>query len=133
MEYPYLLDRVKAVMLIILVFMLFSYLLELFDTVPTAVRVLVYIGCAFIYEPLMVSSGGTIGHRLMGLKVKKVNDFNKNLSFGIAIVRFIIKAPFGWLSMFTLNDKSQALHDLATKSIVLYNNSNTAHETDTIN
>ncbi len=124
MEYPYLLDRVKAVtidfLLILLIFVLFSYIFEVFDAVPTALRVLVYLGCAFVYEPLMVSRGGTIGHRLMGLTVKKARDFNKNLSFGVAIMRFIIKAPLGGLSMFTLNEKKQGLHDLATKSIVLY-------------
>jgi uncharacterized RDD family membrane protein YckC len=73
-----------------------------------------------LYEPLLVwLTGGTIGHNLSNLRV--VDDRTQgNVSFPKAVARFIIKTVLGWFSFLIIEAtrRSQAMHDLATRSTV---------------
>jgi len=66
--------------------------------------------------------GGTVGHKIVGLKVKRESDSDKNLNVIAAILRVLMKALLGWISLLTVtsDDKKRAMHDSATGSIVLY-------------
>ena len=134
MEYPYLVTRLKAVvidlLLVLLIFILASYLFDQFEEVPNFIRATVYIVSVYLYEPFMVAKGGTLGHRLMGIKVKRSDDFECNIGLVRAVIRFILKILLGWWTFFQINPQKQGLHDLASKSIVLYNQTIT-NETST--
>lgn len=66
--------------------------------------------------------GATLGHRSMGIRVSKVSDHGKKIPFPLALVRYVIKALLGWVSLLTVgSSKSRlAIHDMAVGSVVLY-------------
>jgi uncharacterized RDD family membrane protein YckC len=80
----------------------------------------IWWGALILYEPLMVAlAGGTLGHRLMNLRV--VDDQTAtNVTVGKAIGRYLIKGLLGVLSFFsmTFSRRHQALHDMMTKTTV---------------
>ncbi|HKJ42530.1 MAG TPA: RDD family protein [Sunxiuqinia sp.] len=126
-NYPPLPDRIKASIIdaIVLISMIIgaTYLFEAIKTTPDVARAIAFLFIFLLYEPIFVSSfGGTIGHMLLGLRVKREKDQSKNVFFPLAIVRFIIKALLGWISLITVtsNSKRNALHDMAVKSIVIF-------------
>ena len=125
--YPTLPDRIKAAIIdgVILISMIVgaTYLFEAIKTTPDVARAIAFLFIFLLYDPIFVSSfGGTIGHMLLGLRVKREKDQSKNVFFPLAIVRFIIKALLGWISLITVtsNSKRNALHDMAVKSIVIF-------------
>ncbi|BAO75546.1 hypothetical protein [Winogradskyella sp. PG-2] len=65
--------------------------------------------------------GYTLGHYYSDIKVRQANKPEKKVSFPIALIRFALKASLGWLSLLTTtgSEKKQAIHDAATKSVVL--------------
>jgi len=80
----------------------------------------VWWGSLILYEPLLVALwGGTLGHRLMNLRV--VDDKSgANVSIAKAFGRYVTKAFLGILSFFTMSfsRRHQALHDIVTSSTV---------------
>jgi uncharacterized RDD family membrane protein YckC len=89
------------------------------DNFSRALGILVVIAL-LLYEPVMVSlTGGTLGHYFANLRV--VDDrHGGNVSFLKALARVVIKGALGWLSfiVITATRRSQALHDLWTRSTV---------------
>ncbi len=119
-------QRVKAAFIdsIVLLGMIYgvSELFALFETVPTAARVIAFICVFVLYDPVLTSIyGGTMGHSFSGIQVKRDGDRLSNISFPIAVLRFLLKATLGWVSLLTVsgNTKKQALHDLAAGSVVI--------------
>ena len=126
-NYASLPDRVKAALfdslLMILLIYLSSEILEMFDSVQTYVRVLIFAFIFIFYEPLFVSLfGGTIGHSRLNLSVKSLNDESKNLNFFQALIRYLFKVILGWLSLLTIGstEKKTAIHDSIVQAVVLY-------------
>jgi len=125
--YPGAFERVKAVLadsIIMIILMFFvTYLFSFFENVPDNWRIGAFVFIFFLYEPLFTSIlGGTIGHILIGIKVKRDQDESKNIAFPVAVVRFFIKAVMGMLSLLLIssNGKRKAIHDMVAGSIVLY-------------
>lgn len=125
-DYALLIDRVKAAFVdaLILIAMMFaaSEILALFDEVPNFVRIVLFIFIFILYDPLLTSFyGGTIGHSMNGLGVRKDNDSDQNIRLHLAVLRFLLKSFLGWISLLTVtgNDKKQALHDFAANSVVV--------------
>jgi uncharacterized RDD family membrane protein YckC len=125
--YPRLIRRVQAVLIdsaVLLVVFVFSvalagYLKLKNDLFGAAIAFLPVI----LVEPLLVSiKGGTIGHLILGLRVRSTFD-NKNLNIFIAILRTITKVTLGMVSLVCVltTKKHQAIHDLITGSIVVIN------------
>jgi len=77
----------------------------------------------FLYEPIMVSFFlGTIGHKLMGLKVLSING--EKILILVSLIRFFIKSFLGIFSLISmLFGKHHALHDLLTGTMVVYKKS----------
>ncbi|WP_297096633.1 RDD family protein [uncultured Draconibacterium sp.] len=126
-NYPGVFVRVKAVIVdsvLLLVFMLgIVDLFDQFDNVPYFLRLAAFVFIFLLYDPIFTSTfGGTIGHFLVGIRVKRANNPEKNILFPLAIVRYIIKALLGWLSLITVsgNKKAKAIHDIAVQSVVIY-------------
>ena len=131
MKYATLLNRVKAAIVDFLVLMglglVVSTILSKFVNVPDFVRVILFILIFILYDPIFTSTiGATIGHLIMGLRIRRSNDEDKKIIFPIAIVRFILKALLGWISLLTIAviKKKKAIHDLVAGSVVLQSTNN---------
>jgi uncharacterized RDD family membrane protein YckC len=125
-EFPSLLQRVKAVfvdvLVMLLVFALTAQIIGIVGEVPDWVRASVLLFMVYLYEPVCVSLfGGTLGHFLIGLRVKQAGKPDKKLSILVAMFRFFMKTILGWISFLTIgsNNHKRAIHDFASGSIVL--------------
>ncbi|MDB2462494.1 RDD family protein [Algibacter sp.] len=124
--YASVFDRFKAAFIdtVILIIMMYiiSQVFDGFETIPNFVKIIAYIVLFILYDPLLTSmNGGTVGHSLLKIGVRKDGDLNNNISFPFAIIRFILKAFLGWISLLTIsgNDKKKAIHDGVAKSVVV--------------
>jgi uncharacterized RDD family membrane protein YckC len=107
-----------------MIFSIASILIDKIDEFPTWLRVAIFVFCLYIYDPLLIAqAGGTIGHHILGIRVKKVKQPEKNLNMLQASIRFITKLTLGWLSFLTVTGSKRklAIHDMASGSIVVYN------------
>lgn len=112
------LDSLVTVSLIYCIAMIF----DAFEPINTSIRIIAFIGVFFVYDPLFTSLfGGTIGHFLTGIRVKRGSDLEKNIIFPLALVRYLLKIIFGWISLITVtsNIESKGIHDLVVNSVVL--------------
>lgn len=125
-EYPRLALRYQATvvdgLVIVAGLVTIGSILSLFESAPGYLRAMAFVVVAFLYEPLMVSRGGTLGHRWMGLKVKSRSNPHKNVFVILALLRFAAKIALGWLSFITMlfSSDNQAIHDMLSDSVVLY-------------
>ncbi|WP_321372228.1 RDD family protein [uncultured Draconibacterium sp.] len=126
-SYPGVFLRVKAVVIdsvvLILVMLGAVDLFDSFNSVPDFARIAAFVFIFLLYDPLLTSVfGGTIGHFLFGIRVKRANNPKKNILFPLAVVRYMIKALLGWLSLITVtgNKRAKAIHDIVVKSVVVY-------------
>jgi len=126
-QFPGVLIRVKAIVadtIVMLLFMIFfTYAFSLFESVSDNARMMAFVFVFLLYDPLFTSIfGGTIGHMLLGIRVKRESDENKNILFPLAILRFIVKASLGIISLITVtgNKKGKAIHDYLVGSVVVY-------------
>lgn len=128
-EYAILPSRVKAVVIdsiiIIAAMYIVSELFAFFENISNALRITCFVFIFIIYDPLFTSFfGGTIGHTYSKITVKRENNPDKNISFLMALIRFLLKTTLGWFSLLTVtsNEKRQAIHDFVVKSVVLESN-----------
>ncbi|MFY0599914.1 MAG: RDD family protein [Cyclobacteriaceae bacterium] len=126
-DYPGLVERIKAIVIdwiVILIFMaLATFLFSKFESVSDNARKIAFVFIFFLYEPIFISLfGGTLGHKMNGLAVKRSKNSEKNILLPLAIIRFTIKSFLGLVSLFTVmgNSKKQAIHDLMVGSVVVY-------------
>lgn len=124
--YGTLLNRVKAVIIDGLVLMglglAATSILSKFENTPDWIRLVTFIFIFLLYDPLFTSSfGGTIGHLFIGLRVRRESDEAKKIFFPIAVIRFVIKACLGSISLLTVsgNKKNKAIHDALVGSVVI--------------
>lgn len=126
-RYPHILDRIKAVFADYLVLVFFMYILFLIFSkigeISDTTRIIGFVFIVGLYDPLMISFfGGTIGHYMTNIRVKRKQNQDKNLMLHKALFRYLIKTTLGWLSLITVgtNKERLAIHDMISKSIVVY-------------
>ncbi len=126
-NYPGVSVRVKAVVtdsIMLVVFMVVvTYLFESFENVPDYARIIAFIFIFVLYDPLLTSTiGGTIGHMIFGIRVKREKNQQKNILFPLAVIRYLVKVLLGWISLLTVpgNKKGKAIHDLIVGSVVVF-------------
>jgi uncharacterized RDD family membrane protein YckC len=126
-KYPEIVERIKAMFIDTFVMVIFIYLFTFifgqFDQVNTSIKIITFIFIYILIDPIFTSLfGGTIGHFIVGIRVKNVSDENKNIKFHIAIIRFLAKVFLGAISFIVVsqNEKRRAIHDFISGSIVLY-------------
>jgi len=126
-KFPGVLDRVKAIVtdsiVITLFIIIITYTFSFFDNVPDNAKIAAFVFVFILYDPIFTSIfGGTIGHMLIGIRVKRESDETRNILFPLAILRFIEKASLGWISLLTVsgNKKGKAIHDYLVGSVVVY-------------
>lgn len=126
-KFPGVLDRVKAIVTDSVVMLLFiiiiTYTFSFFDNVPDNAKIAAFVFIFILYDPIFTSTfGATIGHMMIGIRVKRESDETRNILFPLAILRFIVKASLGWISLVTVsgNKKGKAIHDYLVGSVVVY-------------
>src|SRR5436190_8207282 len=75
-------------------------------------------------EPGLVSwTGGTIGHHLMGLRIRDVVE-DRNIGLIRATIRAVSRALLGWVSLvfILVTRKHQAIHDYISRTVVVLRN-----------
>lgn len=129
--YPSLMERVKAIMtdtvIIIIMMIIFSYVFSSIDDLPDISRKIAFVFLVALYDPLTVAFlGGTPGHLINNLKVRRSYDHSRKLNIFISFIRYGIKLILGIVSFLTISAQSEkrAIHDLFTESIVLYKDQN---------
>jgi len=126
LSYPRLLRRVQAVLIDSLIVPITVIGLISFSGVIDIeqawwIKAILLFGPIIILEPGLVAfTGGTVGHHLLKLKVRRTRR-NKNIDIFSALIRFILKFFLGWLSLLTITSskKHQAIHDFTVGSIVV--------------
>ena len=126
-RYPRLSKRLQAALLDVLIFVCvlsgLVYLLLAVDF-PGGLKATIVAFVVLTLEPgLVCTTGGTIGHHALGLRIQDERT-GSNLSLFLAVVRFFAKSLFGWLSfIFVLvTRRHQAIHDMLSASVVTIRN-----------
>jgi uncharacterized RDD family membrane protein YckC len=123
-HYPLLIKRYQSLfidsMLILLVMVVVMVLMDESDA-RQIVMVSLWCVFAFGYEPLLTTYSATIGQRLMGIRVRNINNPKERINIVQAYVRIIVKWLLGWLSFLTINfnREHRAIHDIAGSSVVI--------------
>jgi uncharacterized RDD family membrane protein YckC len=109
------------VMTIILLAFGFSRIFEMFENTPDAVRGITFVFVVILYEPILVSTGATLGQLLMNIRVRNIKNPENKISLPAAFLRTIVKWLLGWISFITIsfNQNKRALHDMAGGSIMI--------------
>jgi uncharacterized RDD family membrane protein YckC len=126
-QYPQVLIRVKAsfvdVVVLLVLMIIISSIFQNIGAVNDYARIIAFIFVFFLYDPLLISIlGGTIGHLVCGLRVRKESNEERIIPFHLAIIRFMVKAFLGWISLLTVtgNKKGRAIHDSIVGSVVVF-------------
>lgn len=126
-EYPNIKDRVKSAFFDSLVVMFMMYIASdiflRFENVSDGFRIAIFVIVSFLYDPIAVAFfGGTIGHHINNLKIKREGNTDKNILIHAALIRFLVKVLLGWLSFLTVNssDKRRTIHDMVVGSVVVF-------------
>lgn len=125
--YPGVSERVKAAIVdgIFLVVMIIVVTL-LFDSMNyegETGRIIAFVCVFILYDPLLISlAGATLGHLAFGIRVKRQKDQSKNIILPLAIIRYVLKALLGVISLITvgMNPMRLAIHDSAVGSVVVF-------------
>ena len=127
--YPSLMNRIQAMffdfwIIVAMVMFLSVYVFEAYAEQFNGFRIILFFVILFIYEPIGSMSGGSIGYRTMGMKIRR-SDGVRKISFIQAYLRAAIKLVLGGISFLTIgSDKqNQAIHDKAAKTLVMYTRS----------
>ncbi|MAY83097.1 MAG: RDD family protein [Flavobacteriales bacterium] len=128
-EFPKIGERLNAAtvdgIIIVGFIILISLLFSNFEEVANSWRISAFVFVFFLYDPIFTSLfGGTLGHMMFNLSVSRLSNEKRKLSFPSAILRFIIKASLGIISLFTINnnENKMAIHDMAVGSVMVYRN-----------
>jgi len=125
--FPSLLNRIQALffdfwVIVGIVMALTLTIFESFDEQFAGFKIALFLMVFFVYEPFMSASGGTIGHRTMGITIRKFEDPKCRLNLFQAYFRTAIKFTLGWISFLNLNFDpfKRAMHDKFSGSVVIY-------------
>jgi uncharacterized RDD family membrane protein YckC len=126
-NYAGLIERVKAVFtdMLVVVGMIFlvANIYDSLQIVSVPAKISAFVFIFLLYDPLFTSLfGGTVGHYIIGIRVKRGGDPTKNIQFHYAVIRYIVKVFLGSVSLLTVtsNSESKAIHDMLVNSIVIY-------------
>jgi uncharacterized RDD family membrane protein YckC len=124
--YPSLLIRVQALLLdlFIVAAIVFNSSRAFFGDYEgryLLIKVVLFVVALLVYESIANTTGGTLGYRTMGLKIRRFGELNKKLKFPQSFLRAVMKFAFGWISFLSINldPHRRAMHDKASGTVVL--------------
>jgi len=124
-QYPSIVKRVLAVLIdstLITFFVVTSLTLGAAKLLGENLMFWIILFAIILYEPVFASfGGGTIGHHLLGLRIKKNSNPNDNISIFAAFGRYITKTTLGLISLLTIgsNSAKRGIHDKISGSVVI--------------
>jgi uncharacterized RDD family membrane protein YckC len=129
---PNFMIRIKSMLVdsvsLIVLMMIASFLLNTLHIESGNIRGFFLVAIVF-YEPIFITTGRTIGQRVMGLKVVNFGQFKndrkeQSINIFASLFRYAIKILLGWISLLTIHSDpyGQAIHDKIANSVVVYNN-----------
>ena len=122
--YPPLIKRIQSVIIdqvfIIVCMVVFSQMFTGYE--ETESRGGLLFGLFFIYEPVSIALGCSIGNCIAGIRVRRFGKEEKRINILQSYIRFITKLFLGMISFFTVTSNSykQAIHDMAAGSLVIW-------------
>src|SRR5262245_39990274 len=123
--YPRVLRRVRAALIdsvaFVVLFYLWVFWAGLVENAHLVVKVAPLVAGFLILEPGLVAwTGGSIGHHVMGLRIRDAVA-DHNIGFVRATVRAAIRVLLGWVSLvfIFLTRKHQAIHDYVSRTVVV--------------
>ncbi|MEL7534771.1 MAG: RDD family protein [Bacteroidota bacterium] len=124
--FPSLKERVQAVFFDAMIILFIAFIcfsgLDSMGFADSPLKAPLFVLLFVLYNPLMVAfAGGTIGHKMFNMEVKRFENHEKNINILLAIFRFVMKTLLGWLSLLTItsNVEKRAIHDFVGDSVVL--------------
>ena len=85
------------------------------------------LGLIILYEPILVVFGGTVGQKIMGLRVIKNSTYMAkkslhNINIIESLIRYAMKILLGWISLLTIHGDiyGRAIHDKVGNSIMAF-------------
>ena len=125
--YPGILLRIQALfadqLVVIAGMILLTFTFSVIGDVPVEAKMVGFVLIVLLYDPLCTSIlGGTLGHRLIGIRVKREYDDDRNILFPLAVLRYVFKILLGWVSLLSIgsNPRRRAIHDILSGSIVIF-------------
>ncbi|MEO8852769.1 MAG: RDD family protein [Ginsengibacter sp.] len=124
-EYPHLIDRIQSTfidtILIVILMFLFSTILDRIANPSDWIRIVMFFGIWFVYEPLCITLGFTLGNYIKGIRVRQFGDTSKRINIFQSLIRYIFKLLLGWVSFLTINGntKRRAIHDFIAGSVMI--------------
>jgi uncharacterized RDD family membrane protein YckC len=108
------------ILILIVIYTGVTSLLEIIGQVPGLVKAILFVVVVLLYEPILITSGATIGQLFMGLRVRDFKNPDHKLTFHLAVLRTVVKILLGWVSFVTVtfNVNRRAIHDFASGSIM---------------
>lgn len=123
-QYPLLLRRYQALFIDGFIFLIAVIVTLVVVEETQASNILPFV-VAFllplVYEPILTCYSSTIGQRLLGIRVRDMNNPDKRINILQAYTRSVVKGLLGWLSFITINfnPEHRAIHDFASSSVVI--------------
>jgi uncharacterized RDD family membrane protein YckC len=122
-SYPSLARRYKALAIDAMLIMA-TMIITILAAGESASRPTIIIGLAIawtFYEPIFSAHGGTLGQRLMRIRVRDYNRPFQSARLWQVYIRVWTKGLLGWLSFLTIhhNREHRAIHDIASSTIVI--------------
>lgn len=120
--------RIKSMIIdsvvIILLMTIVSYTFTIMEMNATWPRVLAF-ALVWLYEPICVTLGRTLGQKIMGIQVKTLDMETHRLSkvsFFRSLVRYGIKLILGIVSLFTIHSdpNGKGVHDSVVGTVMVY-------------
>jgi len=123
--FPSVMNRVQAVFFDLCIMGFLVYILATLRVFGvnhfTGIYSILFVILLFVYEPICNLTGGTLGYRTMGLRVKQFGEPGKNISIYQAYMRFLAKFFLGWLSFLSIHMDPfrRAIHDKVSGTVVI--------------
>ncbi|KOY88088.1 hypothetical protein AD998_06425 [bacterium 336/3] len=90
------------------------------------IKGILWVSLFFVYEPLCMVLGCTLGNYIVGIRVRKIKNPTERINILQSYIRFVSKILLGTVSFFTVTADKQkrAIHDMIVDSVVIYNPKN---------
>jgi uncharacterized RDD family membrane protein YckC len=124
-KYPTILRRYMSTLIDILfvlsIIIAVIYSFQGNGEVESMIRIALILASIFFYEPIFTSRFCTLGQRITGIRVRKLDSTTK-ISLPYAFMRTIVKLLIGFISFFYIpvTRKRRGLHDFVAGSLVVY-------------
>jgi uncharacterized RDD family membrane protein YckC len=106
--------------LILSTFIAVSFAVNSDSSIASYARIAVLAIMLFLYEPVMTSRCCTLGQKISGIRVRKIDSYG-NISIPAAYLRIVIKIVLGFISLLSIpcTRDRRAIHDFVSGSIVV--------------